>query len=453
MLVDAGAMLYVKNSIIKNGRGQAEIYAEAIIKSKLKMGFSAIGIASMDLSMGIDYLKKVQKEFDFPWVSLNLVSTSDNNPIFSPYLHQKINGINIGILGLTGQNSITGVNSNEKFKILPWKDTLPTILNKNKKEFDLIILLSSFSLKVNKEIAKTHPEIHLLVQSGHQKNNIQPIIVNNTLITQTASMGKYLGVMDIKWNKSNKWEIVSSGKLSERKKELTRLDWQLNRLDKRINSQTDDDNETYKNMLKDKESLQLKIEQLNQDQITKYQNINQYNNRFIAIKTSLKEDKPIKAIVDSAKRASNNLLKKRFQLSQSKPVDQNFPLTGSNSCKKCHTAQYIFWEKTRHSKAWKTLVMENQQNNIECLVCHVTLHSRKKSNIGKLNQQIMNLSAKFRNVGCEECHASGKKHILQPKKYRPEVPNEQTCKNCHTLERDKKFNMQIMLPLIQCPTQ
>ncbi len=85
---------------------------------------------------------------------------------------------------------------------------------------------------------------------------MSPVVINNTLMTQTSSRGKYLGKIDIEWNDGSNWtndRLPPVSQLEERrkalldkidrlaqnessniKKQLARLQQQLKRLDKDI---------------------------------------------------------------------------------------------------------------------------------------------------------------------------------------------------------------------------
>ena len=75
----------------------------------------------------------------------------------------------------------------------------------------MLILLSNYPLTENREIARACPELDLIVQSGHAMGNLPPVVAGNTLITQTEIRGRYLGLLEIDWQRHGVWQQRSRG--------------------------------------------------------------------------------------------------------------------------------------------------------------------------------------------------------------------------------------------------
>ena len=136
---------------------------------------------------------------------------------------------------------------------------------------------------------------------------------------------------------------------------------------------------------------------------------------------------------------------------------------GVKKCATCHKKkkqgkQLAIWKKSKHSKTYKVLgtkkaktkaekigISGNPQQAEACLVCHTTSVGIEKSQMGK----------KFKiedGVQCETCHGAGslyrKKKVMRviykergsdrkgdsptAKETGMLVPNEKTCKRCHS---------------------
>ena len=118
-----------------------------------------------------------------------------------------------------------------------------------------------------------------------------------------------------------------------------------------------------------------------------------------------------------------NLLEKhpRFAL----PDDLKY--NGSKSCKSCHEYEYETWSGKAHARAYSTLEQANSQFDPECVVCHV---SGMDYESGFISQQD---TGHLINVGCENCHGPGSKHILTAGATELTEPKS-TCIDCHTPE-------------------
>jgi hypothetical protein len=80
---------------------------------------------------------------------------------------------------------------------------------------------------------------------------------------------------------------------------------------------------------------------------------------------------------------------------------------GVNACAVCHAEEYRFWKKTGHARAYATLVDEHKQFNLDCVSCHVTGYE-------KPGGSTVTHVEKLENVGCENCHGPGSRHVDDP---------------------------------------
>ena len=51
------------------------------------------------------------------------------------------------------------------------------------------------------------------MQAGHVIGNMTPIVIKNTLISQTDIRGKYVGVLDIQWNGHGRWQNAAMAEM------------------------------------------------------------------------------------------------------------------------------------------------------------------------------------------------------------------------------------------------
>ncbi len=446
-------MLYKKKTInIKTELERLNIFAEAIVKSTNKMGLAAAGISAQDLAGGVDFILSQQKETSFQWVSANMMLHSSSETVFKPYIIKEIGSLKIAVLGITDHSINLQPTDKGKIKILGWEQVLQSHLESLEKEADFIILLSSYPLSENERIARELKKIDLILQSGHSKNNLPPAKVGNTLITQTSSMGKYLGKLALSIHPGSTWGEGIDSKLKQAQNELDRINWQLNRLTKRIPEQELSGNIRYNKLLTSKSEYEKKIASLKTgDKVLE----NTFDHRFISLKTSLQEDKSVQSIIDQAKRTANKLSMERLLALSKQELDKEKGsplfnnLVGWKKCKECHPVQTDFWLTTRHSRAWSTLVNKNEQTNPDCIICHITLESYNKS-FDEKEKIMAQLPEHLQSVSCEACHGPGQDHVTSQQSLR-EV-NEKTCRNCHNDHHDSDFNYENMVEKIRCPS-
>ncbi len=146
----------------------------------------------------------------------------------------------------------------------------------------------------------------------------------------------------------------------------------------------------------------------------------------------------------------------------------NGEFVGSQSCEDCHEPSYDVWKKSKHAKAWATLLHTDPPRNYdpECISCHVvgwhpTNHYPYKG--GFLSEK---LTPKMTDVGCESCHGPGGSHVKAEKGNdealqlrmqkavrvtKEEAKNhaEKACRNCHDLDNSPDFDFETDWPKVE----
>ncbi len=115
------------------------------------------------------------------------------------------------------------------------------------------------------------------------------------------------------------------------------------------------------------------------------------------------------------------------------PLDEGLSYVGSDSCKEvCHSDIYDKWSSLAHADAYATLVDVNSHFDPECVVCHV-VGLEHESGFLTVEQ-----TPKMKDVGCENCHGPGSKHIENPLEIKTGDPKS-ACEDCHTPEHSAEF--------------
>ena len=115
------------------------------------------------------------------------------------------------------------------------------------------------------------------------------------------------------------------------------------------------------------------------------------------------------------------------------PLDEGLSYVGSDSCKEvCHSDIYDKWSGLAHADAYATLVDVNSHFDPECVVCHVVGLDYES---GFLTEE---QTPKMKDVGCENCHGPGSKHVENPLEVKTGDPKSE-CEDCHTPEHSAEF--------------
>jgi len=139
----------------------------------------------------------------------DILEEAFNRGLVKPYIIMEKEGIKIGIFGLMGKDAAEKAPfaSPVKFRdpIEIAKEMVKVLREKEK--VDMVICLSHCGVRKKKSrsedeiLAKEVQGIDVIV-GGHSHTRLEkPIVVNSTLILQAGEYGKYVGVLDLLWEK------------------------------------------------------------------------------------------------------------------------------------------------------------------------------------------------------------------------------------------------------------
>jgi hypothetical protein len=459
LVLDAGNLLFKQERLSPGLLMQAKITAEGIIDSYNLMGYDAVSVGKNDLAAGLAFLQKQAAGSKFTWLSANLVSKSNQNPLFTPSLIRNVGSLSVGIIGLTDYDGSLRFQENEDAVLLPWQKVLPKLVADLASKCDLLILLSNNGTKQNEEIAASFSNIHIIIQSTPGSRNTEPQLKNNSLIAQTGKQGKYLGWMLVNWQKSKIWGRTGATKeLALKKQEIDGIIGRISRMERREQENLTADT-SYQNLVATRERLLSEIIFLENelyDLKESGQAPSTFENHFIALDINLPDQPDVEKIVNATKQKVNQSGRSQAAevnriASKSELQIENLVFTGWQTCTACHKAQTEFWQRTDHASAYQSLAEQGQQFNLDCLPCHITAEY-KDIKISDDDTALLSLPAALQQVGCEVCHGPGKNHAASQKSSaisrRPDIS---ICIRCHTSERDETFNYNNDIEKIACP--
>jgi len=460
LTIDAGNLLFKQESLPPAMLEQAMISAEAITESYNLMQYDAVAVGRNDLAAGLSFLEKQAARSNFKWLSANLVHNSTGKPVFSASIIRLIGNIRVGIIGLTDNAANVRLRPDEDATLLPWQDILPGLTAELSSQCDMLILLSNNPSDENLEIVNSFEDIHLVIPSSPRSGNSPPQLVNKSIVVQTGKQGKYLGWMLIDWQNSRTWgRDGATRELATRKQELDGINGRISRIERTAAKEDLTANKSYQNLLAARDEALSRIVFLENEQKAQQesgQSPSTFENYFITLDVNLPDQPDVQQIVETAKFKVNEAGRSRATAAASTSAQpmlsiEKLAFTGWKTCAQCHAAQTDFWRKTDHFFAYKTLVEDEQQFNLDCLTCHVTAEYGA-TKINGDDSVLLSLPPVLQLVGCEVCHGPGKSHAaLQDPATISRIPSAVICLRCHTHERDEEFNYDNDVERIACP--
>ncbi|MBI5382989.1 MAG: bifunctional metallophosphatase/5'-nucleotidase [Opitutae bacterium] len=192
--------------------------------------YDAMTLGNHEYNFGLAVLRKAQSEAKFPWLSANTYRAGTDEPAFTPYLVKEIDGVRVGIFGLTTP-AIPSWEDPAHIAGLEFRDPVTeaqkwvTVL-RERERVDLVVLMAHFGLSEDLAtgfvtpgqmphenealaIARNVPGVDLILM-GHTHREIPGLVIGNTLLAQAGKWGERLVRAEIYFQKdaAGRWQIA-----------------------------------------------------------------------------------------------------------------------------------------------------------------------------------------------------------------------------------------------------
>jgi 2',3'-cyclic-nucleotide 2'-phosphodiesterase (5'-nucleotidase family) len=188
----------------------------------------AFVLGNHDFDYGMYALDSALTGANFNYLAANISYKGSNKAFAKPYLIKEINGIKIGIIGVTPMDlmTLTVPKNVSDIQMLNTDSVIAVYINVLKKEkCNLIVLLSHNGEDNDKEFAeKFHKDLDIII-GGHSHTPIfKPEIIDGVIICQAGSYGRWLGKLDLKVDIKKDTVVKYFGKLYETRWDSTIYD-------------------------------------------------------------------------------------------------------------------------------------------------------------------------------------------------------------------------------------
>jgi len=287
-------------------------------------------------------------------------------------------------------------------------DRAAEIVEKLRKKCDLLIALSHLEPNTEKRLLKEVPEIDILVSGGHAGKPLhKPEHRGEPVASETAA------------KEDSAEQVKPQGRTVTLR--TANRGASLGRLDLTVAPGFVALRDSSKAGAEDK-------------------NIGYYRNTLISLDKKIEEDPQVKELITEHKNAGR-------KQTASGPAEKVRVYLGAARCRRCHTDQYVVWEAGSHAQAYERLVKDGHGRDSECIGCHSTGYKQR----GGFWEMVRG-PERLGGVQCEACHGPGSVHVEQEGKgHISKTASPKLCLACHTSERDKTFDLQVDLQLVQCP--
>lgn len=200
-----------------------------LVMSHLK--YDAMAVGNHEYNFGLKVLEKARREAVFPWLSSNTYRKGTEQTAYDPYLVKEVNGVRVGILGLTTPG-IPSWENPENFAGLEFRETVAEAkkwvrILREKERVDLVVISMHMGLEEDLKtgeinpgqvpnenaavaIAEQVPEVDCILM-GHTHREVPAVFINNVLLTQADKYADRLARVDVYLEKTaeGRWRVVA----------------------------------------------------------------------------------------------------------------------------------------------------------------------------------------------------------------------------------------------------
>jgi sulfur-oxidizing protein SoxB len=142
-------------------------------------------------------------------VAANVYHEGTTDLLLPPYFVKKVNGVKIGVLGLSSERAINALGNwvTEGITFTGDAAEIPGYVAKlkNEEKVDLIVLVSEFGLAKNVLIANANPEINIVLSSDMHEETPQAVVAaSGAIVSEVGQDGTQLAQLDLKFYPDNR---------------------------------------------------------------------------------------------------------------------------------------------------------------------------------------------------------------------------------------------------------
>lgn len=202
---------------------------EALLPILEKMPLDGFVPGNWDYAYGKKQLQKLTEKLQFPALACNVMHDETRDVFLSPYSIKKLNGITIGVIGLT--YPYVDVTMPPDFSaglhFTKGVEEVSKAVEALQEQVNVIVLLSHMGLPLDVKLVSLVDGIDIVL-SGHSHDRVhEPIIQNDTYIVQAGSSSSFLGRLDIDFENGAildiQYELIVIDEHFEEDQEIKRL--------------------------------------------------------------------------------------------------------------------------------------------------------------------------------------------------------------------------------------
>ncbi|MDX6443604.1 MAG: hypothetical protein QOH71_678 [Blastocatellia bacterium] len=222
--------------------------------------YDSMTVGNHEYNFGLKVLEKARREAKFPWLSANTYNTGTSTSHYQPYIVKEIDGVRIGVLGLTTPGIPNWENA-PNYQGLEFKETVSeakkwVAILRDKERAEVVVIAMHMGLEEDLRtgtlspsqvpnenaavaIARGVPGVDLILM-GHTHRDIPSLVVNGVLLTQANRWASHVARADIYLEKTGagRWQVVAKQSRTIPVTEKTAIDPEIAQLGQPYDKET-----------------------------------------------------------------------------------------------------------------------------------------------------------------------------------------------------------------------
>lgn len=191
---------------------------ESIVDIMNTMDYTAMAPGNHDFNYGLDRLEELEDKMNFEILASNVEYKADGNTAFKPYIIKEIDGMKVGILGVSTPETAYKTNPTNVEAVTftnPIATANKAVIDMSNEGVNYIIAISHLGMDEDSyytsiRLAEEVDGIDLIVD-GHSHTTLKNgLKIDDTLIVQAGFYDKNLGKVDITINKDGSTDAKAS---------------------------------------------------------------------------------------------------------------------------------------------------------------------------------------------------------------------------------------------------
>src|SRR2546421_2246247 len=224
--------------------------------------YDAMTVGNHEYNFGLQVLEKARREAKFPWLSANTYDTGKATTHYQPYIVKEVQGLRIGVLGLTTPG-IPNWENKPNYEGLEFHETVSEAKKwvpvlRDQEKVDVVFIAMHMGIEEDLRtgqpnpsnvanenaaiaIARQVPGIDVILM-GHTHREVGDLFVNGVLLTQANRWASHVAPVDLylEKNQANRWHMVAKSARTIPVTENTALDSEIALLTTSYHKETQD---------------------------------------------------------------------------------------------------------------------------------------------------------------------------------------------------------------------